>query len=107
MTNIGSRARSDVVQLYVRPIGTTVDRPEKELRAFRKLHLAAKTTDTVTLGVTLRDLAYYDVEAKAFIALAGDYELVIAAHALDIRGTVRITLPNTWLEPALPAPLRI
>lgn len=106
VTNTGARAGSDVVQLYVRPIGSKIDRPDKELRAFGKLHLAAGKTGTVSLGIRLRDLAYFDVEAKAFVAPAGGYELVVAAHALDVRGTVRIALSETWLEPVRPALLR-
>jgi beta-glucosidase len=99
VTNIGARAGSDVVQLYVRPSDTKIDRPEKELRAFGKLHLSSGETGTARLTVTLRDLTYFDVDAKAFVAPAGDYELVIAASALDIRGAVKVRLPETWIEP--------
>jgi beta-glucosidase len=99
VTNTGTRAGSDVVLLFVRPLDSPVDRPDKELRAFGKLHPAPGETGTVSMMIDLRDLSYFDVEAKAFVALAGDYELVVAANALDMRGKVTVTLARDWSEP--------
>jgi beta-glucosidase len=99
VSNTGDRAGSDVVLLFVRPLDSPVDRPDKELRAFGKLHLAPGETGAVSMTIGLRDLSYFDVDAKAFVALAGDYELVVAANALDMRGNVRVTLAQDWSEP--------
>ena len=45
------------------------------------LHIAAGETATARLTLAVRDLAYFDPQARAWIAEAGDYELVIAANA--------------------------
>ncbi|KAA6488901.1 beta-glucosidase [Agrobacterium rhizogenes] len=93
VTNIGDRAGSDVVQLYVHSPNARVERPFKELRAFAKLKLAPGATGTAVLKIAPRDLAYFDVEAGRFRADAGKYELIVAASAIDIRASVSIHLP--------------
>lgn len=93
VTNIGDRAGSDVVQLYVRSPNSRVERPFKELRAFAKLKLEPGSTGTAELKVIPRDLAYFDVDLGRFRADAGEYELIIAASATDIRAKVSIHLP--------------
>jgi beta-glucosidase len=97
VTNNGARKGSDVVQLYVRPLSSSIERPEKELRAFAKIELDAGETGAVRLNITQRDLSFFDVEASAFRSEAGDYELVIAASATDIRGTITVKNPAEWL----------
>jgi len=97
VTNTGARKGSDVVQLYVRALGSSISRPEKELRAFAKLELAAGETATATLKVTQRDLSFFDVDAKAFRSDEGQYELVIAANAGDIRSRIAIDNPVPWI----------
>jgi beta-glucosidase len=96
--NTSARQGSEVVQLYVRPRASNVERPDKELRAFAKVKLASGESTDVTLTVGLRDLAYWDVGAKAFRADAGDYEMVVAAHARDERFALVVTLMEDWVE---------
>ncbi|WP_320194516.1 glycoside hydrolase family 3 C-terminal domain-containing protein [Agrobacterium rosae] len=97
VTNTGARKGSEIVQLYVRSLNSSVSRPEKELRAFAKLELAAGETATATLKVASRDLSFFDVEAKAFRSDVGGYELLIAANAADIRSRIAIDNPTLWL----------
>ncbi len=107
VTNTGDRAGAELVQLYVKPKASRLPRPVKELKAFAKLHIAAGETATARLTLSVRDLAYFDPQARAWIAEAGDYELVIAANAEDIRATLPLNLASEWREgvsaPPLPA----
>ncbi len=98
VTNTGERAGSEVVQLFVAPKGSQVSRPEKELRAFAKLHLAAGETGKAELMITPRDLSYFDEAAKAFIAEVGEYEVLIAANAADVRQRLLLRLDAEWRE---------
>jgi beta-glucosidase len=66
VTNTGSRAGEEVVQLYVGFEGSKVDRPVKLLRAFTKVALAPGETKTVPLSVAVKDLAWYDADKKAW-----------------------------------------
>ena len=67
VTNVGSRAGEEVVQLYVGFPSSRVDRPVKLLRGFEKVALAAGETKRVTFTVPVGGLAYYDVGAKAWV----------------------------------------
>lgn len=97
ITNIGEREGSELVQLYVRPLVSTVERPDKELRAFAKLRLAPGETGKASLAIRPRDLSYFDEETKTFRAAAGHYELLVAANAADIRSVVAIELAREWI----------
>ncbi|ENN85644.1 putative beta-glucosidase protein [Rhizobium freirei PRF 81] len=100
ITNIGDRRGSELVQLYVRPLAPTVERPDKELRAFAKVQLAPGETGTASLVLGPRDLSYFDEKTKAFRASAGRYELLAAANAADIRSNVTIELAKEWIGEA-------
>jgi beta-glucosidase len=67
VTNTGSRAGEEIVQLYVGFPGSKVDRPVKLLRGFEKVSLGPGETKRVSLPVRVRDLAYYDTGAKAWV----------------------------------------
>ena len=96
VTNTGKRTGSDVVQLYVRPVAPKVERPDKELRAFRKVRLAAGEAKQVELCINLRDLCRFDEDEGCFVADAGEYEAVVAASAEDIRHVCRFNLEHEW-----------
>lgn len=97
--NTGSRAGSTVVQLYVRDRESSLDRPAKELKAFAKVHLQPGQIQTVTLPVDMRDLAYYDDGQGAWVAEAGDFDLLIGQSSTDLPHTLRLSLSTDWKEP--------
>jgi beta-glucosidase len=76
-----------------------VERPDKELRAFAKLSLPPGETGTAVMKILPRDLAYFDIEAGAFRAEPGDYQLIVASNAADIRFIIDLPSP---LEHVLP-----
>jgi beta-glucosidase len=61
--NTGYRASDEVVQMYVQHLDSKVDRPLLELKGFKRVHIAAGATETVTLDLKPRDLAYWDAAA--------------------------------------------
>jgi beta-glucosidase len=61
--NTGRRASDEVVQMYVKHLGSKVDRPLIELKGFKRVHIAPGATETVTLDLKPRDLAYWDAAA--------------------------------------------
>ncbi|EGE61225.1 UNVERIFIED_ORG: beta-glucosidase [Rhizobium esperanzae] len=99
LTNIGDRPGSELVQLYVRSPKSKVERPDKELRAFAKLSLQPGETGTAVMKVVPRDLAYFDPEAGTFQAEPGDYQLIIAANAADIKSVIELRSPASYLLP--------
>ena len=93
VTNTGKRAGKEVVQLYVKPLEPSIDRPVKELKGFAKTRLLASgESETVEFRVTPRDLAYWDVATHGWRTDPGAYELQLGASSADIRGWTRISV---------------
>ena len=75
----------EVVQVYVTDKEASVDRPLKELKGFVKVALQPGEEKKVTIGLSERDFAFYNVEKKDFVAEAGEFEILVGASAEDIR----------------------
>jgi beta-glucosidase len=82
VTNTGTRAGDEVVQLYIRDEVSSVTRPVKELRGFRRITLAAGATTTVTFDITPADLAFYDID-MAFRVEPGDFRIMVGSSSRD------------------------
>ena len=96
VTNTGDRSGSEAVQLYVKPIGSSVSRPQKELRAFTKVDLAPGETQEVQLMLDASAFAYYNEQLACFEAPSGKYELLAASSSRDIRQTAECFLARTY-----------
>jgi len=92
VTNSGSVAGAEVVQLYVKPGQTAVKRPEKELKAFDKVFLKPGETKTVTLALPAESFKYYDEAKKAWVLAPGKFELLVGSSSRDIRQSSSVTL---------------
>ena len=92
VTNVGQRPGDEVVQLYIRPAAPSKPRPIKELKGFKKVHLAAGEATPVDLILTERDFAFFDGDLNRWVAEAGGYDILIGASAGDIRLTKTVTL---------------
>lgn len=83
--NTGKRAGAEIAQVYVVPIASKTDRPDKELKAYAKVELSPGKSRKVTLTLKASDFAYFDEQLHDFITDAGDYEILVGASAEDIR----------------------
>ena len=91
LKNIGTREGSTVVQLYVGDIEASVSRPEKELKGFQKISLAAGDEATVSIDLCSRDFAFFDVDAGLWRVEAGEFTLSAGFSATDLRTSTTIT----------------
>jgi len=82
VTNTGKRAGGEVVQMYVRDMVSSVTRPIKELKGFRKVWLEPGETQTVALDITPESLAFYDVNMN-FSVEPGDFEIMLGHSSRD------------------------
>ncbi|WP_061963041.1 glycoside hydrolase family 3 C-terminal domain-containing protein [Demequina aurantiaca] len=94
VTNTGTRAGSEVVQVYVRDIESSVYRPDKELKGFAKVHLAAGASETVTIELDRRAFAIYDVPSKDWKVEAGEFEIIVAASSTDVRASKKVRIAS-------------
>jgi beta-glucosidase len=84
VTNTGRVAGDAVPQLYVQHLGSKVERPALQLAGFRRVHLAAGETKTVTIPLRASQLAYWDVARKAFVVEKEPVRLRIGASSADL-----------------------
>lgn len=101
LANTGPVAGKEVVQVYVRDIESTVDRPVRELKAFAKIGLSAGQATPVDFTLRARDLSFYSTIHGRWVIEAGEFEIGIGASARDLRLTATITVD----APALSRPL--
>lgn len=90
--NSGSRQGQEIVQLYISDKKSSLPRPIKELKGFRKISLEAGQEKTVTFTIDKEALSFYDDKAGMWIAEPGKFEAIIAASASDIRGNISFEL---------------
>jgi beta-glucosidase len=90
--NSGKYAGKETVQLYIGKTGSAVERPEKELKAFKKVKIAAGETASVSLNIPVKELAYYDVKTKSWVVEPGQYKLFAGTSSRDITQISSITV---------------
>jgi beta-glucosidase len=98
VTNTGSVAGDEVVQLYIGAQVSAVERAPKELKAFARVGLTPGETRAVRLEVPVADLAYYDA-ARGWVVEPVECEVSVGQHARDenaLRTRCRVReLPDT------------
>jgi len=85
VTNTGTVAGKEVVQLYVTSTHKGISRSEKELREFSKVFLNPGETKTVSMTLDRRAFAYYEVSLPGWYVENGTYRIQIGASSRDIR----------------------
>ncbi len=66
-------------------VKSSLDRPEKELKGFKRVALQPGQTTTVSFSVDEAALSFFDPVKKSWVAEAGDFEVLIGASSRDIR----------------------
>ena len=84
LTNTGAVAGDEIAQLYVSYVGSSVERPVRDLKAFTRVHLEPNETRTVALEVPIRELAYYDVGAGAWQVEPITYGVHVGPSSRDL-----------------------
>jgi beta-glucosidase len=82
VTNTGKHAGSEVVQLYIRDRVSSVARPVKELRAFKRAVLQPGETQSVALDIVPESLAFYDINMD-YAVEPGEFELMVGNSSRD------------------------
>ncbi|MBI5567396.1 MAG: glycoside hydrolase family 3 C-terminal domain-containing protein, partial [Chloroflexi bacterium] len=95
VTNTGSVAGKETVQVYVHDRQSRLVRPPKELKGFAKVELQPGETKTVTIELGFRAFAYYDPAYHQWVTEDGEFNILIGASAADIRATLAVTLHST------------
>ena len=74
----------ETVQAYIGLKQSTIDRPNKELKAFSKVSLDPKETTVVSFELTERDLSYWEEESQSWKIESGEYQIFVGSSSRDI-----------------------
>jgi beta-glucosidase len=85
VTNTGVRAGAEVVQVYVRDVASRLPRPPKELKGFARVELAAGASGEARVQLPSQAFEYYDPAQKRWVLEPGEFEILVAASATDVR----------------------
>ncbi len=92
VTNTGQVAGATTIQLYVADKKCSLPRPEKELKAFKKVFLQPGEQRDVRLTIGRSALSFFDDRTQQWTAEPGDFEALLGFSAGDIKKTVRFRL---------------
>jgi beta-glucosidase len=82
VTNTGKRAGSEVVQMYIRDCISSVTRPVRELKGFKKVWLQPGQTLTVALEISPESLAFYDLNMR-YVVEPGEFEIQVGTSSQE------------------------
>ena len=85
VTNSGKRSGDEVVQMYVEHVGSSVERPIRDLRGYRRLTLEPGETRAVQLPLPISSLAYWDGNGHRWVVEADQVRIRIGASSADLR----------------------
>ncbi|MCH5222661.1 MAG: glycoside hydrolase family 3 C-terminal domain-containing protein [Muribaculaceae bacterium] len=89
VTNTGDRKGKETVQLYVRDVKSSVDRPVKELKRFKKVELNPGETKDVSFELDRDALSYFDADKHEWVMEPGEFEILIGSSSSDIRSKTK------------------
>ncbi|MGK8523930.1 glycoside hydrolase family 3 C-terminal domain-containing protein [Nocardia asteroides] len=99
VTNTGSRAGREVVQVYTAVPGSSVTRPARELKGFAvTAELAPGASAAVSILLPRAELAYWETRVDRWIVEDGTYQVWVGASSRDLRATGRIELAGDELR---------
>ena len=84
VTNTGSVAGAETIQLYVSDLQSSVERPVKELKAFRKVFLQPGETKQVSLTIDRSALSFYNDQTGQWTAEPGEFRALIGTSSNNI-----------------------
>lgn len=82
VTNTGDKTGDEVVQMYVRDQFSSVTRPVKELKAFKKVSLNPGETKKVSFDIGFDQLAFYDINME-YVVEPGDFNIMVGNSSQD------------------------
>lgn len=82
--NSGKVAGAEVAQLYIQDVKSSVERPVKELKGFKKLFLKPGESATVELAIKTKDLAFWDVTTHSWKVESGKFNVLVGPSSTDV-----------------------
>ncbi len=92
--NVGDVAGAETAQVYVKDVESTVFRPEKELKGFKKVFLEPGEEKEVSIELSKRAFAFYDVDLHDWHVETGAFEILVGASSRDLKLGTTVTVTS-------------
>jgi len=92
--NSGDCSGAEVVQLYIQDIVSSIERPIKELKGFKKIKLKPGEKSNVMFTIGKRDLSFFDENSRSWKTEEGEFNILIGSSSRDIRLKCKIEYIN-------------
>lgn len=94
--NTGAVAGGEVAQVYVSDKESTIYRPKKELKGFKKVYLEPGEEQEISLTLCSRAFSFWNVNTNGWTVEAGDFDILVGASVEDIRlsAAVKVNAPE-------------
>lgn len=92
VSNTGKTDGEEVVQLYVSDLKSSIDRPEKELKEFKRIFLKAGESKTVEFELDSKSFSYWDESVSGWILEPGYFVIGAGSSSRDIKCKTKIKL---------------
>ncbi len=99
--NVGDVDGAEISQIYVSDKESTIYRPAKELRAFNKVFLKAGEEKEITIELSKRAFAYYNVNINDWHVESGEFDILVGASSRDIKLSATVNVAST-VDAAVP-----
>lgn len=99
--NTGDVDGAEIAQIYVADKESTIFRPVKELRGFKKVFLKAGEEKEVSVELSKRAFAFYNVEINDWMVETGEFDILVCASSRDVRLSQTMTVTST-VDAAIP-----
>ncbi|WP_294835508.1 glycoside hydrolase family 3 C-terminal domain-containing protein [uncultured Eubacterium sp.] len=90
--NTGEVAGAEIAQVYVADKESTIFRPAKELKGYKKVFLNAGEEKEVSVELSKRAFAFYNVNIKDWCVESGDFDIMVCASSRDVKLTATVNV---------------
>ena len=90
--NTGSVAGAEIAQVYVADKESTIFRPAKELKGYKKVFLNAGEEKEASVELSKRAFAFYNVNINDWCVESGDFDIMVAASSRDVKLTATVNV---------------
>lgn len=98
LANTGSRSGAEVVQVYLHQNQPSLPRPEKELKAFRKVFLKPREKRTISIPIDRSAFAFFDPAKSGWVAEKGVFRILVGSSSRDVRLQGEFNLGKTSFD---------
>jgi beta-glucosidase len=91
--NTGKRKGAEVVQVYVKDVECSVERPDKELKGFARIYLAPGEKKTISVKLNRDAFAFYEPDRRQWVVEPGEFEIMVGRSSKDICLQSHIEIP--------------